>query len=227
LLIGLLVAILIAAGALMMWRPPGPGGLAAGHDTVIMVVGDSLAEGLASGLWRLDPRHDRYTVINESRISSGLARREDFDWTGAIATLLRQDKPSAVVIFIGLNDARPSAAFRSARWEQDYRARIAAMLAVTESQSVSTIWVGLPVMRDAELRRHAAYLNGLYRDEVAHAKHARFIDLWRLTGGADSSYQPYLANARGRLERFREQDGIHFTAFGYDVLAQRILQELI
>jgi uncharacterized protein len=222
------LTLLVAGGVLWARYAPRIGRNAAlERDTIIMVVGDSLADGLASGFWRLDPRHLRYTVLNETRISSGLARHDEFDWKDVIGKLVQEHRPSAVVMFIGLNDARPSAMFGSAAWEQAYRSRIAAILAIVESESIKTIWVGLPVMRDPELHRHAAYLNRLYQDEIAHAQHAQFVDLWGLTGGADSSYKRYIANRRGNLEQFREQDGIHFTPFGYEVLAERILQAVI
>jgi uncharacterized protein len=200
---------------------------ASGATAVIMVIGDSLADGLANGLRRLDPRHRRYTVRNETRIASGLVEHDAFDWPTALGTLMQEQRPVAIVVLNGLNDARSDfASFGSVRWEENYRARIAAMLEITERASIPTIWIGLPVMRDPELNRRAMYLDRLYSDEVSREKDARFIDLRSLTGGSDFSYKPFLPGENGSLQRFRETDGIHFTTFGYDVVADRVAREI-
>lgn len=174
-----LAAAAIASAALWSMgggRPP------ASRPTVIMVIGDSLADGLAHGFRRLDPQHRRYSVLNETRISSGLGQRDPFDWTQALSELLQERHPDAVVILIGLNDARPSGAhFDSPSFEADYRKRIAAILDLAEHASTPMLWVGLPVMRDPELRGRADRLNRLYRDEVGTRPLARFIDVWELT----------------------------------------------
>jgi hypothetical protein len=193
--------------------------------TVIMVIGDSLADGLAAGLRRLDRQHRRYTVQNETRIASGLIERDSFDWPATLSALLHAQRPDAVVVLVGLNDAR-AAAFGSSGWEGDYRARIAAILAVIREASIPAIWVGLPIMRDPDLDRRAEYLDRLYADEVSRQRGARFVDARIFSGGGESSYKPLLPDDTGELRRFRESDGIHFTAFGYEVVANRVVQEI-
>lgn len=192
-----------------------------------MVIGDSLADGLAGGLRRLDREHGRYLVRNEARVASGLLPLGTFDWADEIRRLLGRERPGALVVLLGLNDCR---AIPPAGWidavARRVRQRAAALMDAARSSGVQVVWTGLPILRDPDLSRSAMQLNRLCREAVAeNPGPAAFVDLWELSG-AGGAYTAYVPNESGVMTRFREPDGIHFTAFGYEIVARHILEGL-
>src|SRR5690242_13197686 len=77
-------------------------------STTVVVIGDSMADWLAYGLDELYADQPDIGVDRKIRASSGLVRydskNETLDWPQAIKDALANDKPSAIVVMLGLND---------------------------------------------------------------------------------------------------------------------------
>ena len=96
-----------------------------------MVVGDSMADWLAYGLEEIYADNPQIGVVRSIRQYSGLVRYEPrsdtLQWPQAIKDALAADKPSAIVVMLGLNDrtalrervpAKPAAAAKDGKPEQ-------------------------------------------------------------------------------------------------------------
>jgi uncharacterized protein len=79
--------------------------------TTVVVIGDSMADWLGYGLDELYADQPEIGVDRKIRAASGLvrydAKNETLDWPQAIKDALASDKPSAIVVMLGLNDRLP------------------------------------------------------------------------------------------------------------------------
>ena len=77
----------------------------------IVVVGDQLAEWLAYGLEEVFADTPEVGVVRKIKFNAGLvryeARADAPEWPQAIADILAAEKPSAIVVMLGINDRLP------------------------------------------------------------------------------------------------------------------------
>ncbi len=92
-------------------KAPPPRKLETPPTTNIVVIGDSLADWLAYGLDETYTDQPDMGVERKIRATSGLIRydskNESLDWPDAIKDALAGEKPSAIVVMLGLNDRLP------------------------------------------------------------------------------------------------------------------------
>ena len=212
--------------------PMTPAGVAirdptARHRLRVVVVGDSLAEGLGPAVAN-DLRTSVVRVSLEGRISTGLARPDYFDWEAAMRDIVAAFRPDVTIVMIGVNDEQPIIFpggrvidYGTARWWSVYRDRVAEMIKVATSQGGKVLWVGLPPMENSLRQVNARMLNGIYRAEAAQNPNAAFFDTWAAVG---RSYRPYFADAGGTIQLMRESDGVHFSGAGYAFLAGSLVR---
>jgi len=90
------------------YRAPPPRKLETQPSTTVIVVGDSMADWLAYGLEEIYADNQQIGVVRSIRQYSGLVRyeprNEALQWPQAIKDTLAADKPSAIVVMLGLND---------------------------------------------------------------------------------------------------------------------------
>jgi uncharacterized protein len=79
--------------------------------TTVFVIGDSMADWLGYGLDELYADQPEIGVERKIRPASGLvrydAKNETLDWPPAVKDALANEKPSAIVVMLGLNDRSP------------------------------------------------------------------------------------------------------------------------
>lgn len=190
----------------------------------VLVVGDSLADGLWSGLYRAFQEDANMEVINKSRPSSGFVRIDSYDWNKEIDALLKDETYQIVVVMFGANDDQ---AIRSGKdylkpgtdaWADAYGQRVEAFVKKLRTKNLAVYWVGLPIMRSPDESDKAEDLNEVYR-EKSFINGAKFIDTW--SGFTDESgrYSAFGPDMSGQVRRLRDDDGVHFTTRGYVKLA--------
>jgi hypothetical protein len=90
------------------YRAPPPRKLEAQPSSTVIVVGDSMADWLAYGLEEVYVDNQQIGVVRSIRQYSGLVRyeprNETLQWPQAIKDALAAEKPSAIVVMLGLND---------------------------------------------------------------------------------------------------------------------------
>jgi uncharacterized protein len=92
-------------------RPPPPRKVEIAPTETIVVVGDQLADWLAYGLEEVFADTPEVGIVRKTKANAGLvryeARSDAPDWSQAIKDILANDKPSAIVIMLGINDRLP------------------------------------------------------------------------------------------------------------------------
>lgn len=203
-----------------------------GKQTTVLVFGDSMADGLWGGMTRALSRDNSFKLLRRGKNGTGLARPDVYDWPASLPAMLDQEPPTVAVVSFGLNDRQDSFFegrrqyyYKTDAWKQTYIERIEAILKPLAERKIKTYWVGLPIMRDPKVSKDAEYLNAIFADVVP--KHgATFFPLWELSVDENHEYTSHGRGSDGRLRPFRNEDGMHFTMGGYDILARELLKTL-
>src|SRR5579872_4231584 len=92
-------------------KPPPPRKVETQPSSLVLVIGDTFADWLSFGLEQTLADTPEIGIVRKIRPSSGLVRydvRSDSpDWSQAVKDMLATEKPSAIVIMLGVNDRLP------------------------------------------------------------------------------------------------------------------------
>jgi uncharacterized protein len=209
-----------------------PGKARAPHK--LLVVGDSLAIGLSLSLRRCVAELDGVELIEEGKVSSGLANPRYYDWEKALRVFLDKYNPDLVVIMMGANDAkyinvnekpRPAGSPNKS-WPEVFSMRVDNFLAALVEKNVPSYWIGLPIMGDTAFAKQAEVMNDVIKAQCAKVKNSHFLDTWTLLTDSQGNYSTFLPNDKGVKIKVRANDKVHFTVAGGDILAQSFLTAL-
>jgi hypothetical protein len=194
----------------------------------IGVFGDSLGDGVWGGLYGITKSHPETKLFHYSKIGAGLSRPDYAAWFKDFGATLDQDHITDAVIIFGINDQdsirdenRKGYAFASDGWRTLYTARVDAVLGEFAKRKVRTVWVGLPVMRRDDFNAADAMLNTIYEAE-SNRLGATFLPLIETFKGPDGAFATHLPDGAGRLHLVRADDGVHFTPYGYEMIAAKV-----
>ncbi len=200
----------------------------------ILVVGDSLAIGLALSLRRAVTGFDEMVLIDEGKVSSGLANPKYYNWEKALASLVEKYDPNIVVVMMGANDAKyikpnekprpPDAKNKS--WPQVFSMRVENFLKVLAEKNILTYWIGLPIMGDPGYALQAQAMNVILKGECAKFNNAHYLDTWSVLADENGEYSTFLATPGGSKVKVRANDKIHFTVAGSDILTRFFFQTI-
>jgi uncharacterized protein len=197
----------------------------------VVVLGDSLGDGLWEGLYRALADDATLEFIQRSKSSTGFARTDNYDWNAELTNILKNDKFQIAIVMFGASDAQ---AIRSGKdwlkvgsegWREIYGQRVEAFIRKLRAANIAVYWVGLPIMRSPDESDEAEDLNEVYR-EKSFINGAKFIDTW--SGFTDESgrYSAVGPDMTGQIRRLRADDGMHFTSRGYLKLAHFAEKEI-
>ena len=197
----------------------------------IVVLGDSLADGLWAGLYRAFEDDATLEFINRSKASSGLSRTDNYDWNAELDKLFEDETYQIAVVMFGANDAqgirkgKESFKVGTEGWRESYGKRVEDFIKKLRAKNIATYWVGLPVMRSPTQNTDAELMNEVFR-EKAFINGAKFVDTW--SGFTDESgrYSAYGPDMSGQVKRLRADDGLHLTMRGYLKLAHFVEKDM-
>jgi uncharacterized protein len=197
----------------------------------VVVLGDSLGDGLWSGLYRAFEEDTNLEIVKRSKVSTGFVRTDYYDWNGALADMLKTETYQVAVVMFGANDNQ---AIRNGKdwiktgtdgWREAYGARVETFIKKLRAAGVAVYWVGLPVMRSPDQSTDAEVMNEVFR-EKAFINGAKFIDTWSGFTDEAGRYSAYGPDMTGQVKRLRADDGVHFTMRGYLKLAHFVEKEI-
>jgi uncharacterized protein len=201
----------------------------------VWVAGDSLAEVPGQGLERAsNPAVDVLPV--KSRLSTGLARPDLFNWYTRFTQVISALHPRVAVLSFGADDAhgymagvpagKTIGALGSASWVAEYRRRVDGVTRELNAAGVYVMWLGLPIPDGPGFKKSFPIVNRILESVArAHAKTATYVDTWHLLDDAHGRYTPYL-RVHGKLTLMRLPDGVHYTSAAGDLIAAQTLKQL-
>jgi hypothetical protein len=197
----------------------------------VVVLGDSLGDGLWSGLYRAFEEDATLEFMQRAKPSTGFARTDSYDWNTEVANLLKTETYQIAVIMFGANDAQPIKSGKdwlkvgSEPWREIYGQRVEAFIKKLRAANLAVYWVGLPIMRSPGQSSDAEAMNEVFR-EKAFINGAKFIDTWNGFTDEAGRYSAYGPDMSGQVKRLRADDGVLFTMRGYLKLAHFVEKEL-
>jgi uncharacterized protein len=197
----------------------------------ILVIGDALAGGLGAGMTRMSQDDAKIEVINRFNESSGLARREVYDWAAALPKIVADKPVNAVVVLVGMNDRQSIRdgnfrhVFRAPDWVKAYEANIDQLIAATKTLNAQLFWISLPPMANSAFDADMRLLSGLHSARVAE-KGGRYVDVRPFFVAADGSYIDKGPDEAGVERKLRARDGITFFKQGNNRFGQLVLKAM-
>jgi hypothetical protein len=202
----------------------------AAHPLRVWVAGDSLAQVPGDALERIGGAIDVVGV--ESRLSTGLARTDLYNWFTRIQQAPHQLHPDVVVFSFGADDAHDYMGgahvgpFGSPSWIAEYRRRIDGVTRELNAEGIRVVWLGLPIPDGPGFRKSFPVVNAILAGVArAHAKDATYVDTWHRLDDFHGRYAQYL-RVRGKLTQVRASDGVHYTQAGGDLVAAQVVAQL-
>jgi hypothetical protein len=197
--------------------------------TTIVVFGDSQAQGLAGGLQRMLIEKPGFRVLNRTHPGAALVHEES-EWIAPIRKFLSHEQAEIAVVMFGANDrldvrlggSGTYLHFKTDAWRDEYARRIDEILTALSAAGLKVIWCGNPIARSPTYSADMVYINQIYA-ERAERFGAQFVPLWQVIADAQGDYTAYGKDLDGVNRRLRADDGIHFTAPGYELIAEKIL----
>jgi hypothetical protein len=225
-----IAAILLLAAPCLLLSAPG-----AAADPVarnIGVFGDSLGDGVYGGLYLVVKSHHEDTVFHYSKVGAGLTRPDYATWFTEFTTELDRDHITHAVVMFGSNDEqgirdenRKGYVFPTDAWKTVYTARVDGVLEEFSKRKIPVIWLGLPIMRKDEMNTGATVLDAIFLAETER-RGATFLPLMDTFKGSDGGFATHLPDAAGHPRQVRADDGIHFTPYGYELIANAVYAAL-
>jgi hypothetical protein len=204
------------------------------HPLRVWAAGDSLAAVPGQALQRVGGAIDVVRV--ESRLSTGLARPDLYNWFSRIQAAPVELRPKVVVFSFGADDAHdfmsgvPAGTtvgpLGSPSWSAEYRRRVDGVTRELNADGIHVVWLGLPIPAGRGFAQSFPVVNRVLRSVVnAHPRTATYVDTWGLLANSRGRYTPYL-RVRGKVTLMRAPDGVHYTAAAGDLIARRLLRQL-
>lgn len=197
----------------------------------IGVFGDSMADGLYTGLYRDLHGQPNVTVTKFSQVSTGLSRYDFVDIQAKTRGQLDAQPVDVAVVLFGTNDAQGIEldgtvhAFGTDGWKMAYAKRITDLVTLLRSRDVAVYWVGLPRMKRESFDGRMALINGVASERM-RALGVPYIETTALTSNAEGGYEAYLPNGEGRRTLMRANDGIHMSMAGYLRMSAPVAERL-
>ena len=135
----------------------------------VWVAGDSLAQVPGDALERLGGAVDVVGV--ESRLATGLARPDLYNWYTRFNQLLAGRRPQVAVLSFGADDAhdflagvpggRQVGPLGSASWAAEYTRRVEGVTRELNAAGIRTVWLGLPIPDGPGFRHSFPIVNAI------------------------------------------------------------------
>ena len=193
----------------------------------IVILGDSLGDGVWAGLYHVFHKDKRFSVIRKSRVATGFVRKDYYDWNDAVRAAAADTKIDIAVVIMGTNDRQTIIegserhALFEPKWRELYAARVDDFTATLKAAGARVYWLGLPVMRSPGFESDMETFSSIF-EERAKANGVAFLPMHQLAADKNGNYQAYGIDAAGKKRQLRTEDGIHFTMEGYELLARDV-----
>jgi lysophospholipase L1-like esterase len=198
----------------------------------LLITGDSMAMPLDAVLARRLADGDAVQVTRDPHLGSGISKTGIVDWAKLSGRQTVQERPDAVVFFLGANEGFPmevageSLECCDPRWAAEYAFRARQMMNIYRREGEARVyWLTLPLPRDDDRAEIARAVNAAIRVAAQpYRAHVRVVEMQELfTPGGE--YRESMA-VDGEERLVRDADGIHLNEAGAELAADRVQEAL-
>lgn len=195
----------------------------------VYIGGDSVVRDAGESFLRLAVDDKRLRTALHYEIATGLSRPDHFDWPATLVGDAEALRPEIAVLMFGGNDAQGivgrdgtvHATVDSPGWRAEYGRRVGSVMDSLAAEDRLILWIGMPPMRSGSLDARVRVINAVVRAEAADRPWVSYVDTTTMLGGPDGSYVDRLPGIDADL---RQDDGIHLSRTGADLLAGHLLR---
>ncbi len=243
----LMATAFLAAAAPALARPTGPTATGATVAMAappacppmeILLLGDSNIYGaLGKDIQRALPGVG-FHVVRRGKPTSGLARPDFFDWFDTARELLGRFRPDVVIIMLGGNDGQrlervndePGGRIlwrEEGAWRDEYYHRVRALMELLRGERRRVFFLSPTNRRPRLAREKMMRVREVQRLAANSLDGIEWIDMFPLSSDTNGNWLKGTTDERGARVRYRRSDGIHLTPEGAEIVAERVVRDLV
>ena len=195
----------------------------------VLITGDSMMQYIGMIASQNYPKLG-LKVLDLSKQSTGLLYKKSHNWAQVIKDTLTQNKDiKLLVMLIGANDPWGRSIngkfyeLNSSEWREFYARRVDEIYKIAKASNVKVLWLSLPCMQKTDYAKKIELLNEIYKS-VSEQNGQFFINTSEYLCQNDN-FLTHL-NIDGKRSKIRQDDGIHISKIGSQILADEILKRI-
>ena len=195
----------------------------------VLITGDSMMQYIGIAARQNYPKLG-LKVLDLSKQSTGLLYKKSHNWAQVIKDTLAQNKDiKLLVMLIGANDPWGRSIngkfyeLNSSEWREFYARRVDEIYKIAKASNVKVLWLSLPCMQKTDYAKKIELLNEIYKS-VSEQNGQIFINTSEYLCQNDN-FLTHL-NINGKRSKIRQDDGIHISKIGSQILADEILKRI-
>ena len=195
----------------------------------VLITGDSMMQYIGMIASQNYPKLG-LKVLDLSKQSTGLLYKKSHNWAQVIKDTLAKNKDiKLLVMLIGANDLWGRSIngkfyeLNSSEWREFYARRVDEIYKIAKASNVKVLWLSLPCMQKTDYAKKIELLNEIYKS-VSEQNGQIFINTSEYLCQNDN-FLTHL-NINGKRSKIRQDDGIHISKIGSQILADEILKRI-
>lgn len=195
----------------------------------VLITGDSMMQYIGMIASQNYPKLG-LKVLDLSKQSTGLLYKKSHNWAQVIKDTLAKNKDiKLLVMLIGANDPWGRSIngkfyeLNSSEWREFYARRVDEIYKIAKASNVKVLWLSLPCMQKTDYAKKIELLNEIYKS-VSEQNRQIFINTSEYLCQNDN-FLTHL-NINGKRSKIRQDDGIHISKIGSQILADEILKRI-
>ena len=195
----------------------------------VLITGDSMMQYIGMIASQNYPKLG-LKVLDLSKQSTGLLYKKSHNWAQVIKDTLTQNQGiKLLVMLIGANDPWGRSIngkfyeLNSSEWREFYARRVDEIYKIAKASNVKVLWLSLPCMQKTDYAKKIELLNEIYKS-VSEQNRQIFINTSEYLCQNDN-FLTHL-NIDGKRSKIRQDDGIHISKIGSQILADEILKRI-
>ena len=195
----------------------------------VLITGDSMMQYIGIAARQNYPKLG-LKVLDLSKHSTGLLDKKSHNWAQVIKDTLAKNKDiKLLVMLIGANDPWGRSVngkfyeLNSSEWREFYTGRVDEIYKIAKASNVKVLWLSLPCMQKTDYAKKIELLNEIYKS-VSKQNGQFFINTSEYLC-QNNEYKTHI-DSNGKRSKIRQDDGIHISKIGSQILADEILKRI-
>ncbi|MEG4529071.1 DUF459 domain-containing protein [Microcoleus sp. D2_18a_D3] len=200
-----------------------------------LFIGDSVMFDLGIQLqYTLKKKYNIADTKIDYKVSTGLNRIDYYDWYARTRQIINNYQPDVVVVLFGANDRQniidsqgKGRAVMTKEWQKAYQERVEKYANLLDSSSVRKVyWVGQSMPNKSSYLKAFPIMNDIYKNASKSSAKIEFISTWDTFAQA-GRFVPVVANKSGKRGYVKNNDGLHFTSHGAQIISDLIVDQMV
>ena len=195
----------------------------------VLITGDSMMQYIGIIARQNYPKLG-LKVLDLSKHSTGLLDKKSHNWAQIIKDTLAKNKDiKLLVMLIGANDPWGRSVngkfyeLNSSEWREFYTGRVDEIYKIAKASDVKVLWLSLPCMKKTGYEKKIKLLNEIYKS--ASEQNGQFFINTSEYLCQNDEYKTHI-DINGKRSKIRQDDGIHISKIGSQILAGEILKRI-